>query len=895
MEKFVRWLVFFWTVAAWAQGGPPGARVTDLFADPSTQGLVFAATSRGVFRTENGGLSWGPASAGLTSASVSAITGSGQQWFAATTEAGVFRSADQGDSWTQASNGLTTLDVRSLAIDPADPDTIYAGTRFGGIFKTTDGGNQWTAINIGLLIFNDTIFEGDYLDILVDPNNSQIVYAMQTSLTLPGDGFLFKSTNGGAQWTAAGSGAPGQTLAIHPSDSNVIYLGTGNGLSISTDAGQSAAIVADLFGFSITDIVIDPGDPSLVYISTQLGFTFRSTDAGQTWEGISEGMPFGEVFALVIDPNETSTVFAGFNGTGVFRSTDGGDHWQIFSDGLATASIRALAVDPQNNANVLADVFGGGLFLSTAAGDRWEESREGLLAVDLRSIAFDPQNTQNVYAGSVNPFTRGDGGFFKSTDGGRNWNPLFTGASVFRIVIDPANPAVVYVATAGGVFKSQDGGVSFTSINDIQGTGVVGALTAWNITGLAMDPSDSQRLYAAGSITDFFGQPTFQLFSSDDGGDVWDPMGPTLTSLLDVVVDPSNTKRLFVSSAFGVFRSEDRGRDGFVPVVSGAPGGAALSVTSMVADPQDNGAIYIATNLGVFKSTDGGNNWDAIPTGIETQIPLVLSADPVTARTLYLGTFDGGVFKTTDGGALWTPTRAWITSLPVISRSGIVNAADFSGQAVTPGELVSIFGLNIGPAQGVTASFDPQTGKLPTLLGGVRVFFNNFPAPLLFTSEGQINAQVPFEVAGVENVVVRVEIGGQSSNTSTITVADAHPGLFNIVANLDGTINSAENPAAAGGFVILYATGQGLLDKPLMTGSPAPLPTEGGLFTPLLPVSLLVGDTPPPFSAAVLAPQFVGLIQINLMLPAGLAAGEYEVFLRIGEHGSPVPVLVYVQ
>lgn len=876
-------------------GGPPGARVFDLFADPQEHGVFFAATANGIFRTDNGGLSWGPSSFGLTTASTVVITGAKGRLYAGTTRDGVFLSDNSGATWQRVGNGLTTLDVRSLAVDPDDPDVLYAGTRNGGIFKSGNGGQDWVAVNNGLLLFTPDegapVFEGDYTAIAIDPNDSQVLYAVQSSIVVPGNGVLFLSSDGGAQWTHINIRSAGLRLKIDPNDSDTIYVGTNLGLIVTRDRFESTEVPEGLLGASVTDIDIDTSNTDIVYASTRLARTFRSGDRGVTWQPVSQGMALGESLSLAVDPHAPARVFAGLNGAGVFRSMDSGAHWELSSDGMFGADIRIIELDPQNSANILAGAFGGAMFLSQNAGGRWEQARNGFIAVQPHSIAFSPQDPQIVYAGSVNPFSQGNGTLFISTNGGRDWQSRATGSSIYSIVADPANSQRLYVATASGVFRSDDGGGNFTGLNDVEGLGS-DALLNWSITDLEMDPGNRDVLYAVGNAFDFFSGRIYQFFKTDNAGREWRTGGTTPTPLIDITIDPTDTRRIFIGSSLGMFRNQDAvENDGFELLTGGLPNGGNVAVTSIAVDAQDNAVVYAATSAGMFKSTNHGSSWSIADTGLQTTLARVVRDDPSNAGTLYAGTFSNGVFKTVDRGATWNPTRNPLTLLPVLSRKGLVGVADFDAEGVAAGEIVSLFALNAGPEDGVSASrLDPETGTLPTLLAGVRVFFNDMPAALFFVRSGRIDCQVPFEVAGLGEAEVRIEVDGVSSNVITADILDSHPGLFPQVTNSDGTINSESNTAPENSFVNLFATGQGLVAPELTSGSPTPAGET--LFVPVLPVRVLVDDRELPSSAS-LAPTFVGLLQVNVLL-GGLAPGQYELFLEIGGRRSRRGVTIFV-
>jgi len=216
---------------------------------------------------------------------------------------------------------------------------------------------------------------------------------------------------------------------------------------------------------------------------------------------------------------------------------------------------------------------------------------------------------------------------------------------------------------------------------------------------------------------------------------------------------------------------------------------------------------------------------------------------------------------------------------PVITGEGIGNAANLVSVGVAPGEIVSIFGVRMGPAEGT----QNEGGVLATLLADVMVTFNGVPAPLFYVREDQINAQVPYEVAGAENVQVQVIFQGRVSNVVELPVVLTVPGIFAgpsgiraVVLNQDGSLNTPENPAAPGSRIVFYATGEGQTDPAGVTGKLATVPYPG----PLLPVNVAVGGAAATIEFANGAPGFAGLMQINVKLSDDTPAGE-SVVLRL--------------
>lgn len=241
---------------------------------------------------------------------------------------------------------------------------------------------------------------------------------------------------------------------------------------------------------------------------------------------------------------------------------------------------------------------------------------------------------------------------------------------------------------------------------------------------------------------------------------------------------------------------------------------------------------------------------------------------------------------------------AVITPAQSISVS-LANAASLQSGPLAPGEIFSIFGQGIGPATASTGMFD-SAGHLSTNLGGVQVLFNSTPAPLFYTQAQQINAQVPYEMAGQASAQIQVIYQGVLLNAIQVALADANPALFTVnngagnavVVNPDGSINSDENPAPRGSIVVLYATGEGQTSPPGFTGQSAQSPFP----EPVLPISLTIGGIPANILFAAEAPGFVGLLQINAQVPTGFVpAGDLPVVLAAGSYQSPSGVTIAVK
>ncbi|MBI4443717.1 MAG: PQQ-dependent sugar dehydrogenase [Acidobacteria bacterium] len=236
---------------------------------------------------------------------------------------------------------------------------------------------------------------------------------------------------------------------------------------------------------------------------------------------------------------------------------------------------------------------------------------------------------------------------------------------------------------------------------------------------------------------------------------------------------------------------------------------------------------------------------------------------------------------------------------PAVEQAGVVNAASLQPGPVAPGEIISIFGSEIGPELPAGTRLN-SSGQVDTVLAENQVFFDDIPAPLFHAQNDQINAQVPYTVAGTSGTVVQVLRQGVFSNPVSLEAAEAVPGIFTLsggmgpgaVLNEDLTPNSASNPASTGSMVVLYATGE---------GQTTPGGTDGKLSDfpfpqPLLPVSVTIAGFPASVVFAGSAPNFAGLLQVNARIPVEAPAGDaVPLRLRIGPFAGQPGVTLAVR
>jgi len=240
-------------------------------------------------------------------------------------------------------------------------------------------------------------------------------------------------------------------------------------------------------------------------------------------------------------------------------------------------------------------------------------------------------------------------------------------------------------------------------------------------------------------------------------------------------------------------------------------------------------------------------------------------------------------------------------AVPCTSAAGITNSASFLGGAVAPGEVITVFGVGIGPTQGAFFQMD-SSGRIATSLAGTRILFDSQPAPVLYAQANQINAVVPSAVAGKQSTSVQVEYNGKPTMATTVSVVDSAPAVFTttgsgkgqaIVANADGSPNSQSNPAAKGSVIRLYATGLGQTVPAGVDGQFA----VSASVKPAMPVVVLIGGFAAEVSrVTVSAGFFAGLMEIEVRIPDKVPAGQSaSVAIAIGDLLGPATAMVAVR
>jgi uncharacterized protein (TIGR03437 family) len=543
-------------------------------------------------------------------------------------------------------------------------------------------------------------------------------------------------------------------------------------------------------------------------------------------------------------------------------STVAGNHTQGYmGDGSAATSAEIyspgqIAIDSSGDiyfadtGNHRIRKISGGT-ISTVAGNGtagYSGDTKAATSAELRGptgVALD--SSGNLYiADSGNHVVREVSGGNISTIAGVNSNGAgYTGDGGTAVTALLSDPVALAIDSSGDVFIADAGNNVIRKI--VKSTGFIYTVIGGASTplfqlnhpdGLAIDSTG--RLFVADTgdrrIIKFENGVLFVVAGNGSLGDTGDG-GPALDAGMG---DPMG---IAVDSTFTLYIADTI--DSRVRKIS--PDGI---ITTIAGDG-------IATYFG-----DGG-----LATNAALAFPRAVAVD--SSGNVYVSDSDNNVIRLLKPGS------------PSISANGVVNGASFKSP-VSPGALASVFGTNF-TSQNVGASGLP----LQTTLSGVTVTVNGKAAPVLYVTSNQVNFQVPWETAlGTANVTVMVD--GRTSNSVSVPVVIAAPELFvsggqAIVQNAGGSLNSPSNPAKVGSTVTAYSTGSGPVSPAVADGAAAPQ-SPPAMVTDS--VSATIGTDTAHVSFAGLAPGFVGLLQLNIEIPSGLATGSYPLTVTIAGEAS---------
>jgi PKD repeat protein len=723
--------------------------------------------------------------------------------------------------------------INVIRFDPqfATNNTMYAGAPAGGLWKSTNGGTTWAIVSS-----TDQIASIGVTDIAIDPTNSNTIY-IATGDGDAGDTYsvgVLKSTDGGVTWNTTGlnwTASQGRTISrllIHPTNAQILIAFTSNGIYRTTNGGTNWTQTQNTNSFR--DGEFKPGDPNTVYGA---GTRFwKSTDGGVTWTNTATGLPANTAvdrFSIAVTPANAAYVYilagsAANNGFyGLYRSTDSGG---AFTQRSSTPNIMGWAsagndtggqswydhgfdAAPGNADHVM--VGGVNHWRSTNGGTtwtlnaHWTGSGAPYVHADVHCIVYAPTPSTNT----TRYFSGNDGGINETTNSGGAWSDrsaqlciaqpyriglsatnaslwltghqdngtnLKNGANYTEVLggdgmdcfIDRTNNNVMYGEYYNGSLnRSTNGGANWSAIN----TGLTGN-AAW-VTPWYQDPTTANTLYCG----------RVNLFRSTNQGTNWSAVAsavPGTGTIVDFKIAPSNNQIIYVIKSGAVYKTINAG--GAWTTITGTLPVASAALTRVDVHPNDPNHVivtfsgYSAANK-VFESTNGGTSWTNITTGVPNLPVNCVRFMPGTSTTtdaVYIGC-DIGVYYRDNTFTSWQPYFTGLPNVPVFdieiyTGTGKLRAATY-GRGVwevdiyNPGTLAPIadFTANqtvVCPGSGV--NFTDMSSFTPTSWSWS--FQGGTPA----TSTAQNPTGITWSTPGTYSVTLTAT-NGNGSDTETKT------------------------------------------------------------------------------------------------------------------------------
>lgn len=406
----------------------PGSPRANMVAIDPESSTIYVVSRSNVLASNDDAKTWNTLPPIGPSVLVNSVVPAGAGSIYASTNHGVYEYNDRSAVWVAVGSGISDTDVDALAISRSTPRRFYAAKRFG-LVTNVENGSEWIAADHGLPSYAT--------DVAVVQSEPAVVYAA----TLPG---LFKTENHGHSWQQIG---PSGTTHVEPSpDAHDTLYATGSGVVKTIDSGATWTKVNPNFA---TALAIAPSDSNTVYAALSDGFA-KSTDGGNSWMNISQGLPlnyysffyndFTAAAAVAVDPGDASRVYVADEG--IYSTVSGGSKWALVSGKDALA----LAIDPSAPSIIYAGLYAGGVMKSINGGVTWTD--DGLNGETIQTLAIDPTNSSVIYAGTPS------GTVHRSMNGGADWS-FFDGglprASVLKLSMN-ASGKQLYAATTAGLF-----------------------------------------------------------------------------------------------------------------------------------------------------------------------------------------------------------------------------------------------------------------------------------------------------------------------------------------------------------------------------------------------------------------------------------------------------------
>ena len=637
-------------------------------------------------------------------------------------------SKDNSAEWVQEGPFNIGGRINTIAVKPNDNSTWIVGTAGGGAYRTEDEGETWVSIS-------EDFTHLPVGDIAYDPNNPETIYIGTGDLNISGLVYvgngLFRSTNGGDTWENIGLEETKiiSKIIVNPDNSDELFVATmGNpfeettdrGLYRSNDGGETWDQILYLDGNAgIIDMVMDPNNPSVLYaagwnrirtnfVSIASGDDskiYKSTDGGDTWTVLSDGLPeepmsriglqiwegnSDVIFAVYVNPN--------YQLEAIFKSQNAGQSFtEVPTNGIPSDALGGfgwyfgkIAVSPQNQDQI--SLLGVDLYSTTDGGQSWFMS-----APPWSEYIVHADKHDMVYLGTNDILLATDGGLYRTIDSGANWqgvdripntqfyrvatNPhdqtvilggaqdngtninysdfnaedwtRIFGGDGFQPIVDPINPFVYYCTVQNGAFYYFD--TDFFDVIPLDQGYSPEERVNWDAP-IRMDHFDNQTLYMAR-------ERVYKMESAPFG--IWTAISPVLVEDSEEFFDQRDVSTidqstldanvLYAGTSDGKAWVTQNGGDSWTDISAGLPG---FYVTDIKASPFDESVVIITLSgyrendetPHILLSSDYGNNWISA-SGNLNEMP-VNHVEFYTENTWFIGS-DNGVYMTDNNGVNW--------------------------------------------------------------------------------------------------------------------------------------------------------------------------------------------------------------------------------------------------
>jgi len=536
-------------------------------------------------------------------------------------------------------------DARSLAMSPENPNRIFLGTSSGALFRSDDGGQTW--------IFNSQFgSDAEYAleRIAIDPRNSQVMYVGMWSIDDKNRGAFFKSSDGGKSWQsiAAMQDKSIRALAIAPSNPDVVVVGALQGIFRSLDAGQHWEKISEEMPIkNVESLVISPVDPNVVLAGTwHLGW--KTLDGGRNWSAISKGIDNdSDIFSIIVDPQHPSIVYASAC-SGIYKSEDFAETFHKLTGVPFSARRTHVLRQVPGSAG---EIYAGttlGLWRSVDAGATWKRVTSSSTVVN--DLVVDWQNPSHVILASDRM------GLLTSFDSGRSFSPTNHGFShrQFQTLVAEPKTNTLYAGSIndqefGGVFRSNSAGIEWEQISAGLGKRDIYSLQRSSTGTLIAGTSDGVFLFSSGtrvwrpaSVPQQSPRTSRSRLVENSRQDAG------IGKVFQIRTILSRGQEVWIAATSeGVFSSSDEGRHWV--------GGPILTNKGFTSIDCQQDVVVIGNARNAFISPDLGQTWRqlSLPAGIASLSNILLSPD----RTLWVTT-NLGAFHSKDDGTSWSSVTA---------------------------------------------------------------------------------------------------------------------------------------------------------------------------------------------------------------------------------------------